>query len=57
MGAICGSQAALISILSPPMCSSSRSDTCASVRRTGLGGRASSGPMPDIPIAVGTQAG
>lgn len=57
IGANIGNTEALISMRGPPMRLSTNSDTWDSVLRTGLGGSDPPSSTPDIPIAVGTQAG
>ena len=57
MGANIGNAEALISIRGPPMRLSTSSDTWDSVLRTAFGGSDPPSSNPDIPIAVGTQAG
>ena len=52
-----GSTAALISIRGPPIRFKTNSETWASLRRTNLGGVHPPSWTPDMPIAVGTQAG
>lgn len=57
MGANRGKVAALISMRGPPIRLSTNADTSASLRRTAFGGSDPPSSTPDIPIAVGTQAG
>jgi hypothetical protein len=57
MGANRPKTPALISMRGPPMRSSTKAETCSSVRRIALGRSARPSFTPDIPIAVGTQAG
>jgi len=57
MGAKRGNAAALISMRGPPMCLSTNADTWDSLLRTSLGGSDPPSSTPDIPMAVGTQAG
>ena len=56
-GASRGNVAALISMRGSPMRLSTNADTWDSLRRTSLGGSDPPSSTPDIPIAVGTQAG
>ena len=57
IGANIGNTAALISMRGPPIRLSTNAETWASLRRTNLGGSDPPSSTPDMPIAVGTQAG